>query len=449
MMKQHVLMAIAAVCAAPLMAAPPAATGETALAIVEGLTTEIGPRLAGTDAEARARDWAVAKLKSLGFTNVRIEPFEMPVWVRGIETAEILSPYPQALVLTALGNSAATPDEGLSADVIGFPNVTALEDAPAEMVKGKIVYVSHMMRPTQDGSSYGAFGAVRRVAPSIASRKGAAAIVIRSLGTDMSRFPHTGVQMWNEGTLPIPAAALSLADADNLERMLARGKPLTMRLRLTPRNLGVRPSGNVIAEIAGSDPAAGIVAIGGHLDSWDLGTGAFDDAAGLAITTEAALQFLKPGAKPRRTIRLIWFGAEEVGLLGGNAYLAAHGKEAHALVSESDFGADRVWRLDLKLPESAKPLAQRLSRALAPLGIATSKEIAGGGPDFGPMVRALNINAVDLQQDGTRYFDLHHTANDTFDKIDPAQLRQNVEAWSIMVKLVANAPETLVTPVGQ
>lgn len=443
-MKHLIFSALALACVAlPAAAAAPSPTG-TALAIAEGLTTEIGPRLAGTEAEARARDWAVAKLKSLGFANVRVEPFEMPVWVRGAETAEIVAPFPQSLVVTALGNSAATTDAGLVAPIIGFPTVAALEEAPADSIKGRIVYVSHQMRPTQDGSSYGAFGAVRRMAPSIASRKGAAAIVIRSLGTDMTRFPHTGVQIWGEGALPIPAAALSLSDADNLERMLARGKPVTMKLRLTPKSLGMRSSGNVIAEIAGSDPSAGIVAIGGHLDSWDLGTGAFDDAAGLAITTAATMQFLNKGAQPRRTVRLIWFGAEEVGVLGGNAYRDAHGKEPHALVAESDFGADRVWRVDFKLPEAAKPLAQRVIRALAPLGIAAGTAAAGGGPDLGPMVRAFNVNAIDLQQDGTRYFDLHHTANDTFDKIDPAQLGQNVEAWSIMLNLVANAPEALV-----
>jgi hypothetical protein len=414
----------------------------TALEIVEGLTTEIGPRLAGTEAETRAREWAVKKLKSLGFKNVRIETFDMPVWVRGAETAEIISPFPQKLIVTALGNSSATPETGITAPIIAFDSIPALEEAPTTSIKGKIVFITHRMRATQDGSSYGVFGAVRRFGPSIASRKGAAAIVIRSLGTDMTRFAHTGVQNWAPGVTPIPAGALSLVDAENLERMLARTKTVTMKLVLTPRNLGTQQSGNVIAEIPGKDPAAGIVAIGGHLDSWDLGTGAFDDAAGLAITTAAAKGLLDTKKKPRRTVRVIWFGAEEVGIFGGNAYLKAHGNEPHALVSESDFGADRVWRVDFKLPDSAKPLADRLKRALAPLGIAASTEIAGGGPDFGPIART-GVSAIDLQQDGTRYFNLHHTANDTFDKIDPLQLRQNVEAWSIMLDLVANAPEDL------
>ena len=180
--------------------------------IVEGLTTEVGPRLAGTEAEARARQWAVRKLTALGFSNVRVEEFDMPVWVRGEEKGEIVAPFPQPLVLTALGNSGATPARGIEAEVIGFDSVAALEAAPDSAVRGKIVFVTHRMGRTQDGSHYGYFGAPRRVGPSLASRKGAAAIVIRSIGTDSHRFAHTGVQNWAEGVRPIPAAALSNPD---------------------------------------------------------------------------------------------------------------------------------------------------------------------------------------------------------------------------------------------
>ena len=436
---RHALLLLFALPSLAFAAPPP--TG-TAFDIVEGLTTEIGPRLAGTDAEARAREWAVKKLKALGFKDVRIETFDMPVWVRGAETAEIISPFPQKMIVTALGNSAATPQTGFTGQIVGFDSLEALKDAPDALVKGKIVFITHRMRATQDGSSYGVFGAIRRSGPSLASRKGAAAIVIRSIGTDISRFPHTGVQIWADGVTPIPAGALSVSDAENLERMLARDKNVMMKLTLTPRNLGIRQSGNVIAEIPGKDPAAGIVAIGGHLDSWDLGTGAFDDAAGLAITTAAAKGLMDSGKTPRRTVRLIWFGAEEFGIFGGNAYLKAHGSEPHALVAESDFGADRVWRLDVTVPVAAKGLGERLARALARLGVAAGTGAAEGGPDLGPMART-GVSAIDLQQDGTRYFDIHHTPNDTLDRIDPTQLRQNVEAWSIMLEMVANAPEDL------
>ena len=409
--------------------------------IVEGLTTEIGPRLAGTEAEARAREWSVRKLKALGFANVRIETYDMPVWVRGEEHAEIVSPFPQQLALTALGNSGATPPGGLSAEIVGFDSLADLEAAPDAAVRGKIVFVTHAMTATQDGSQYGYFGAVRRTGPSVASRKGAAAIVIRSIGTDHHRNPHTGVQIWAQGVTPIPAAALSLPDSEQLARMLKRGKPVTMRLTLTPRNIGIRQGGNVIAEVRGSDPKAGMIVVGGHLDSWDLGTGAFDNAAGVAITAAAAKRIMDAG-RPRRTIRVVWFGAEEVGGNGSKAYRAAHADEKVVFVSESDFGADRVWRMDPGFGPANAALADRVARILAPLGISRSDQAATGGADLGEWVRA-GVAAVDLQQDGTRYFDVHHTADDTLDKVDPEQLRQNVAAWTGMLALVAGAAEDI------
>lgn len=409
--------------------------------IMEGLTTEVGPRLAGTEAEARAREWSVRRLKALGFSNVHVETYDMPVWVRGEERAEIVSPFPQKLVVTALGNSGATPPAGIAAEVVGFDNVAQLEAAPDASVRGKIVFVTHNMTATQDGSQYGYFGAARRQGPSIASRKGAAAIVIRSIGTDYHRNPHTGVQMWAQGVIPIPAGALSIPDAEQLQRMLKRGRPVTMRLTLTPRNVGMRQSGNVVAEVRGSDPDAGIIVIGGHLDSWDLGTGAFDNAAGVAITAAAAKRVMDAG-RPRRTIRVIWFGAEEVGGNGSQAYQAAHRGDKIVFVSESDFGADRVWRMDTSLAAANKPLGDRVATVLAPLGIARGAQPAGGGADVGAWVRS-GVAAIDLQQDGTRYFDYHHTPDDTLDKVDPEQLRQNVAAWTAMLSVVANAREEI------
>jgi hypothetical protein len=409
--------------------------------IMEGLTTEIGPRLAGTEQEARAREWAVKRLKALGFANVKIETYDMPVWVRGEERAEIVSPFPQKLAVTALGNSGATAPGGMSGQVIAFDSLAELEAARDSDVRGKIVFVTHKMTSTQDGSQYGYFGAVRRTGPSIASRKGAAAIVIRSIGTDYHRNPHTGVQVWAEGATPIPAAALSLPDAEQLQRILKRGKPVTMRLLLTPRNLGMRQSGNVVAEVPGTDRNAGIVLVGGHLDSWDLGTGAIDNAAGVAITAAAARRIMAAG-RPRRTIRVVWFGSEEVGGFGNRAYREAHKDEKIVFVSESDFGADRVWRMDPGFTEANSALSDRIAAALAPLGIARSDIAASGGADLGPWVRA-GVAGIDLQQDGTRYFDYHHTPDDTFDKVDPEQLRQNVAAWTAMLSLVASAPEEI------
>ncbi|MFP5330217.1 MAG: M28 family peptidase [Alphaproteobacteria bacterium] len=406
--------------------------------IVEGLTTEVGPRLAGTEAEARARDWAVKKLKALGFANVRVETFDMPTWTRGPESAEILVPFPQKLVVAALGNSASTPPEGIAAEVVGFDTLAELEAAPDEAVRGKIVFVSHAMPRTQDGSGYGHFGGPRRQGPSIASRKGALAIVIRSIGTGYHRHPHTGTMSFTEGVKPIPAGALSLSDAEQLQRILKRGKPVTMRLTLVSHR-GLGQSGNVIADVPGRDPSAPPVLVGCHLDSWDLGTGAVDDAAGCAIVAAAAKRIMDQG-QPVRTIRIVWFGAEEVGLLGGLDFKRRHPGPYH-VVAESDFGAGRIWKVDSKLGKEREAEAKLLQAALAPLGIVPGALDKAGGSDIGPLIEA-GAPAVGLRQDGTHYFDVHHTPDDTLDKVDPVDLRQNVAAWTAMLALLAGEIRT-------
>ena len=407
--------------------------------IVEGLTTEVGQRLAGTEAEARARDWAVAKLKSLGFANVHVEPFTIPVWLRGAETAEIVSPFPQKLVLTALGNSGATPPEGLTGEIIAFDSVDSLRAAPDSAVKGKIVFVDHRMMPAQDGSGYGQFGAPRRTGPTIASKKGAIAIVIRSIGTDHHRNGHTGVQLFADGAPPIPAAALTVPDAEQLARILARGKPVVMHLTLTPRFDGQGPSGNVVAEVPGRDPKAPILLVGGHLDSWDLGTGAIDDGAGVAITTAAAKRIMDAG-RPLRTIRVVWFGSEEPGGFGGEAYQKAHAADRYAIAGESDFGADRIWRFATSYTKSDPAIFGQLTATLAPLGIVKYDKGEADGTDVGPTIEA-GAPWISLSQDGIRYFDIHHTPDDTLDKIDVEQMRQNVAAWTAVLGVLSGGIE--------
>ena len=405
--------------------------------IVERLTTEVGQRLAGTEAEARARDWAFQKLKSLGFSNVHVESFDMPTWIRGPESAEILAPFPQKLVVAALGNSASTPPAGITGEVVGFDSLADLEAAPDAAVRGKIVFVSHAMPRTQDGSGYGFFGGPRRQGPSVASSKGAIAIVIRSIGTDYHRNPHTGVMTFAEGVKPIPAGALPLPDAEQLQRILKRGNPVTMRLILVSQT-GHGQSGNVIAEVPGRDPKLPPVLVGGHLDSWDQGTGAIDDAAGIAITTAAAKRIMNAG-RPLRTIRVVWFGAEEPGLFGGRSYQSKH-PEAHYAIAESDFGTGRVWRVNTKLGKDREVEAKTLQAALAPLGIAPGKLDTADGSDIEPMIDA-GVPAVGLSQDGTYYFDIHHTPDDTLDKVDPDALRQNVAAWTAMLAVLSGPIE--------
>ena len=408
--------------------------------IVEGLTTEVGQRLAATDAEARARDWAVKRLTAMGFANVHVEPFTMPVWTRGAESAEIVSPFPQKLAIAALGYSGSTGPNGITGQIVYFPSVDALRAAPDAEVGGKIVFIDHNMQPAQDGSGYGQFGAPRRQGPTIASLKGAIGIVIRSIGTDHHRNPHTGVQYFTDGAKSIPAGALTVPDAEQLVRILKRGRPVTMHLTLVSEKHEGGKSGNVIAEVPGRDPKAPILLVGGHLDSWDLATGAIDDASGIAITTAAAKHIMDAG-RPLRTIRIVWFGAEEPGGFGGNAYAKAHGKESYAIAGESDFGADRIWRFSSQLLKSDPAAYAQLAASLAPLGITKNDKGDADGTDVDPTIQA-GAPWVSLNQDGTRYFDFHHTPDDTLDKIDPVQLRQNVAAWTAMLASLSGGIES-------
>jgi carboxypeptidase Q len=413
-----------------------------ALPILEDLTTSVGQRLAGTPAEARARDWAVKAMAAAGLVNIKTEPFPLKVWTRGAESVEVTGSHPQKLAAAALGYSGATPADGITAPVVYFADYQALVDAAPGSLAGKIAFIDHHMMRTQDGSSYGSNGPVRRAGPALAQSKGAAAVLIRSLGTDSHRNPHTGGTVAAPGIDPIPSMALALPDADQLVRLIARG-PVTLKLVATPKT---EPgmSANVSGEIPGSVPGE-IIVIGGHLDSWDLGTGVIDDGAGVAITLAAAKAIKDAGLKPRRTIRVVFWGAEELGLIGGAAYAEAHKSENIVLASESDSGADRVYRLSSKLAEAGLPLVTEINRVLAPLGIApTRNNSAGGGPDVGAL-GAQGVGILELEQDMSRYFDLHHTRDDTLDKVDRAQLDQNVAAWAAATWLAASDDRPLRT----
>lgn len=415
-----------------------ALSGTQGYDIIESLTTEIGPRLAGTPQEARARDWGVAKMKEIGLENVRIEDFTIPGWERGVESGSIVAPYPQPLYLTALGGSVATPSGGIEAEVAYFPTFEDLESAPEGGLEGKIVYISGRMDKAPDGAGYGPANRKRRGGATEAAKRGALAVIIRSVGTDSHRFPHTGQMRYADDVKKIPIAALSAPDADQMDRMFKAGETVRVKVELGARYVGERPSGNVVGEIVGSEKPDEIILIGGHLDSWDLGTGAVDDGAGIGITMGAAKVLLDSGYKPKRTIRVVMFGAEEVGLLGGFAYVEAH-KDTdlgnHVLASESDFGAERVYEIRSGLGEGAS-FIDELHDQIAFLGIEKGTKETNGGPDIGPMFNE-GVPAIRLQQDGTDYFDLHHTPDDTFDKIGKEEIAQNVAAWTAMIWLAS------------
>lgn len=419
---------------------------------VEGITTEVGPRQAGTEAETRGRKWAMAWLTRHGFENVADEPFEMETWVPGeIHRAEIISPFPQPLVIQPLGGSASTGPDGITAEALMFENVAELAAAEPGSLDGKIAYISHSMTPTQDGSQYGFAGPARWVGAQLAKERGAIATVIKSVGTDYHRNPHVGGTTFRtaDGSsdvgrpVPTPAGALSLPDAANLERMFERAgeRPIMMKLTLTPQDLGTTLSGNVVGEIVGRNPSLPPVLLACHLDSWWNAPGAFDDGAGCGIVAAAALNVVKTG-QPLRTIRVLFAGAEEVGLFGSTAYSKAHIDEPIGVGLESDFGADRIWRFESNFRESNEDLHNRLAASVARFGVANSTIVARGGADIN-ISRDQGGAIIDLQQDGTRYFDLHHTPDDTLDKIDPVQLRQNVAVWTQIAGILANADRSI------
>jgi len=419
-----------------------AKTHDFAYDFTESLTTELGPRLAGSPSERRARRWTRKKFKDAGLKNVRIEPFTIQGWRRNAEVFRVKSPFAQKMYITALGGSVATPRGGITADIAYFPTFEDLENAPEGGLDGKIVFISGLMEKFANGAGYGPANNKRRRGASEAGKRGALAVVIRSVGTDSHRFPHTGQMNYQDGINPIPIGALSAPDADQLERILERAgdDAVSVTLNLQTRALGDKDSGNVIGELTGTERPEEIIVVGGHLDSWDLGTGAVDDGIGVGITFGAVKLLQDLGLKPKRTIRMVAFGSEEVGLLGARAYAEQHKDNLanHYIGSESDFGGGPVFELQGGVNDAANAEIDRMAAVLAPLGIKRSDSATTGGPDITPM-NQMGVPAIRLQQNGYDYFDLHHTPDDTFDKINPDHVKQNVAAWAAMIWMLSES----------
>ena len=404
-----------------------------AYGLVESLTVEVGPRRAGTKGDERAVAWAQDKMKALGFDRVYTEQIDVQRWARGHAHAEVVAPFPQPLVVTSLGYGAATPESGLTAEIVEFADVEALMKAPARKVKGKIAFINKRMERARTGEGYGPAVQGRSKGMRAAADKGAAALLLRSVGTDSDRFAHTGMMSIDGVENPVPALALSAPDANLLEAMLKRGKPVEVKLNVHNERLENGPSFNVIGEVVGREKPEEVVIIGAHLDSWDQGTGALDDGAGVAIVMETARLISELPQRPRRTLRVVLFGAEEIGLVGAKQYVEAHQSELDkvVMVSESDFGAGKIWRFDTRIPEDKFAIADQMMQLLAPLGIERGNNKSSGGPDSSVFV-ARGVPAMGLYQDGSDYFDYHHTPNDTLDKVDAEILKQNVAAWVVM-----------------
>lgn len=423
---------------------------DEAYELVGALTREVGPRAAGTPGDLAAVEWSRRRLEAAGFSGVRTPPVIVPRWIRGEASFEVLAPWPQAMPTLAIGGSIGTSDAGLEGSLVMVRDVPELLALPAGAVAGRIVFFNGRTERTRDGSGYGKAVRSRTEGPSAAAALGATGVVIRSIGTSRDRFPHTGTLSYNISAPRIPALAVSNPDADTLERVLAGAGEVRVRMRITARDLPQTRSANVIADLPGTDRAEEIVLLGAHLDSWDPGTGALDDGAGVAIAIAAARLAAASNPRPRRTIRVVLFANEEFGLSGANAYPGDEGDAVvarHALAMEADLGDGPVWKLSARVPPAAWPLVQRIQSVVGGLGVELGDNSANGGADLGPL-RRRGVPILAPQLDASRYFDVHHTANDTIERVDPAALRQSVAVFAVAAYLAAMADEPLTGAAG-
>lgn len=412
---------------------------------VRRLTDEVGPRLAGSPGDRAAVAWGLALFRELGFSNVHAEEVPVTVWQRGVETAEVVAPFPQKLVVTALGGSVATPPEGISASVVELASLEALEaavKADPDAVRGRIVFFGRRTVKGPGGPGYGQNVPMRTSGAAKAGPHGALAVLVRSVGTDSGRFAHTGTTNYEEGMPRIPAAAVSNVDADLLERLLARG-PVTVRLVLGCRSLPDGTSANVVGEVTGREKPDEVVVVSGHLDSWDLGRGAIDDGAGCAVAIEAARLVAGRERRPRRTIRVVLWANEESGLAGGKGYAARHAAELpkHAGAFEADAGTGAPQGFSWNAADTLEPALAAVAKLLEPLGAGSLRKGGAGGADISPLLSS-GVPLFGLRQETGSYFDYHHTAEDTFDKVEPASLDKAAAALAAMAYVVADLPQT-------
>lgn len=401
-----------------------------AMQVLESLTSEIGARQVGSENFVRARDWAVKKLQALGFQNVHTEPFTLNAWTRGEERARIVTPYPQKLAIIGLGGTLPTPPAGLDGEIVLFKKYASFLDAPEGSLSGKIAVVTEPMASGMTG--YSALGPARRQGPAEAAKRGAIAYLVRSLGVGSTRLPHTG--FFSQDTPTVPAAALSAPDAELLERTVDRGMPVRIHLQLAS---SVHPaqSWNTVGEIPGATDE--IVLMGAHLDSWDVGTGANDDGAGVAIALAAAK--LAGETRLRRTVRVVLFGGEEIGV-AGPAYAQYNSKSLKKIViaGEADAGSEPVIEVRLPAGGAQDPALTDLTGAVSPLEVRSSIEPSSeGGPDIVPM-NALGVPGLEVVQRMENYFRWHHTEDDTLDKVVPGELSQNVATWAVLLRVMAD-----------
>jgi carboxypeptidase Q len=417
------------------------------------LTDSIGPRLTGSPQAEAAVQYVAGEMRRLGL-DVKLEKLSVPHWVRGEETAALVQ-YPgqaagttQKILLTALGGSVATPANGMTADVVVVNTFDELTALGRERVAGKIVlfnvrYDRQMAAEGFGGEAYGQAVAYRGFGPSAASRLGAVAALNRSAGGAEFRLPHTGATRYADDAPKIPAAAVTAEDGDMIARLAAQGT-VRMRLTLTPQQLPDAVSYNVIADLKGSEHPEQVVIVSGHLDSWDLGTGAIDDGAGVVVAMQTVQLIKQLGLHPKKTIRFVAWMNEENGGVGGRTYAQDYAAEVgnHFAAIESDLGAGHPLGFEVKANRGVLPLLAPMSAVLQSSGAGLLKLSEGTEADISPLA-AAGVPAFGLWQDSRTYFDYHHSAADTFDKVVPRELAENAAAMAVLAYALANLPQPL------
>lgn len=398
------------------------------------LTDRFGHRLSGSVALEQAISWTAATMIKDGLDNVRREPVMVPHWVRGAESLELVAPRRQLLPMLGLGGSIATPARGITAEVMVVASFEELTQRASE-AKGKIVLYDAEWR------DYGYNGAFRRLGAIAAAKAGAVASLARSAGPYSMRTPHTGSMSYDSTVQKIPHASVTSEDAMMIRRMINRGEKVQVTLRMSAQMLPDAQSHNVMGELRGRDKPEEIVVMGGHIDSWDVGQGAMDDAGGVVVAWEAIRLLKRLGLSPRRTIRVVGWTNEENGGRGGAAYRDAHKAETHQLAIESDGGVFAPLGFGFTGSPAARAMIEAIGGLLAPIN-AGKIEASGGGADIAPIM-ATGVPGMGLNVDGTRYFWFHHTDADTPDKLDRAEVQRCVAAMAVMAYIAADLEQGL------
>ncbi len=426
-----------------------ALAGNDAWKKMHELCDGIGHRLSGSESLDRAIQWALQTMKAEGAENVRGEKVMIPRWVRGEESAVMLEPRHHRLGMLGLGGSVATPPEGITAEVVAVRDKEHLDEL-GDAVRGKIVLFNYAMPPYTEerGTSYGSTVRYRSNGAVWAAEHGAVAALVRSVTARSMHTPHTGAMRYGDADRKIPSAAVTIEDAESIARLCESGQKVVVRLKMDAKTHDDVESANAIGELLGREKPDEIVVIGGHIDSWDVGTGAHDDGGGCVIAMEAINLLRKLDLRPRRTIRVVLFTNEENGLRGGRAYAEDHKDELskHVAAIESDSGVFAPRGYGVSINDEArqalavKQLADIVS-LLEPIG-ANRATSGGGGADIGPMGPA-GVPTLGHEVDMSRYFDYHHTPADTLDKVDPQELSKNVAALAVVAYVLADMPGRL------